>query len=107
MSEVTDGMREMRDLEADLPNTRNRSGIIGLVLGVLSISFMWVPFAGMVLGVFSMVMASHQQKSFPNIIAVGGAIIGAMGFIINGLFTYFWFLEPSMFYGLPVFGILS
>lgn len=70
----------------------NGFGISSLVLGILSIIFCWIPFAGLISGVLGLVFSNKQKIIFPNGIATAGLVTSIIGTVFSGLYMFFWLI---------------
>jgi hypothetical protein len=85
---------------AKKPN--ENSGIVSLVLGILSIVFSILPFIGLPLAIVSLVFYSKQKKEVVTGAATAGLVTAIIGIIMNCFLGIF-----VMIGALAYFGVLS
>ena len=74
--------------------------VAALVCGIISIVISWVPIAGLVLGIISLMQASKAKRiaaSDPEQfdqggMRVGGFVCGIIGTVFSGLYSCYWVL---------------
>ena len=72
------------------PHPGRGKAIASLVLGICAIVFWWVPFAGLVLGIVGLVMASMSKRfGFIGGIRSGGLVCSIIGTIFASFYTVF------------------
>lgn len=73
-----------------MENRTNGMAIAGLVLGIISIVFCWIPFVGIVAGVVGLILAVLGRKNcLPTQagMATAGLVLSIVGLCISGIVT--------------------
>ena len=71
-------------------NKTNGLAIAGLVLGIVSLVFCWVPFLGIIAGVVGLILSVMGRKNCaPNQagMATAGLVLSIVGIVLSGVFT--------------------
>lgn len=74
-------------------NKTNGMAVAGLVLGIVSIVFCWVPFLGVILGVVGLILSVMGRKQcLPGQtgMATAGLVLAIIGLCISGLYSTCW-----------------
>lgn len=62
-----------------------KGGVLGFILGILSIVFCWIPIVGVILGVLGLIFSIKQNKKSPNWMSISGLVLSIIGIVINVL----------------------
>ena len=63
-------------------------GIAGLVLGIISIVFFWVPFLGLASGIIGIVCSNSKKPR--KVIATGGIVTSIIGTVLSAVYLLIW-----------------
>lgn len=61
-------------------------GVVGMVLGIISTAFSWIPLLGLIISIIANVISKKQHKISPNDFTRAGMTISSIGFILSIVF---------------------
>lgn len=73
----------------------NGLGVAGLVLGITSIIFCWVPFMGLPASIIGTICSSKQKKKNSNGMATAGLVTSIIGIVFSAIYFLFWVILAS------------
>ena len=79
--------RNNQNKEKPLKNTSNNFGVAGLVLGIVTLMFFWIPIFGVITGTLGIIFSGIQIKRQSDGIAIGGLVTSILGLIGAVLLT--------------------
>ena len=64
-------------------------GVAGLITGILSLMFVWVPYGGLTLGIIAIITSALQMKKGHSGMAIAGLITGICGAVAGIIWVIF------------------
>ena len=79
--------RRMKEESGERKHVDNSCGVVGVVFGILSLVFVIVPFAGVILGVIGVIFSYKQKKIMKNKWATAGLWMCSIGIILGAIWS--------------------
>jgi len=77
----------MKEESGEKKHGDNSCGVVGVVFGILSLVFVIVPFAGVILGVIGIIFSYKQKKVMANKWAKAGLWMGWIAIILGTIWS--------------------
>ena len=77
-------------------NQNNTMAITGMILGILSIVFCWIPILGLVLAIIGLILGvkglnnAKQMEGKGKGMGIAGVSCGSVGIVLSIIYTIFW-----------------
>lgn len=84
-------------VDKEIKHHDNSSGVVSVVLGILSLVFFLIPFIGMILGIVGVVFAYKQNKSMPNKWSRAALWMCWIGIILGAAWTIYYIVIVVQF----------